>query len=97
MVSTLAFVFKIIRPIIFSKVKKVSFLQQRKFSTIKKISRNEGNFPLPRKFSTVKEIFYNQADFPQSSQSSTIKGIFHNQGNFLQTKTFKQPKRFSKS
>ena len=37
MVSTSAFVFKIIRPIIFSSVKKVSFPESRKYSTIKEI------------------------------------------------------------
>ena len=45
MVSTLAFAFKIIRPIIFSAVKKVNFLLSRKFSLIKELVQSQGNFP----------------------------------------------------
>ena len=54
MISLLVFVFKIIRPIIFSTVKKVTFPQSRKFSAIKKISQNQGNF-LQSTFSANKD------------------------------------------
>ena len=55
MVSTLAFVFKIIRPIIFSAVKKGSFPQLRKFSTAKDFFNNRRNFLQSRKFSANKD------------------------------------------
>ena len=60
MVSTLAFAFKIIRPIIFSAVKKVSFPQQRNFPTVKELFHNQGIFPQSKNISTVKKLFHNQ-------------------------------------
>ena len=71
MVSTLAFAFKIIRPIIFSAVKKVNFLLSRKFSLIKELVHSQGNFPWSKNFSTVIEIFHSQITFPQSSEFSS--------------------------
>ena len=50
LISTLAFAFKITRPIIFSAVKEVSFPQ----SII---------FPQSRKFSLIKEFFHSQRNF----------------------------------
>ena len=99
-VSTLAFVFKIITPIIFSAVKKVSFPQSRKFSTIKEIFQSikfstikeifhsQENFPQSRKFSKVKEIFHSQGNFQQSRDFSTVVKMFHSQGNFPQSRKF---------
>ena len=71
MVSTLAFAFKIIRPIIFSAVKKVNFLLSRKFSLIKELVHSQGNFLWSKNFSTVIEIFHSQITFPQSSEFSS--------------------------
>ena len=71
MVSTLPFVFEIIRPNIFSAVKNPQ-------STV----HSQGNFPQSSKFSTVKEIFtingifHNQGIFLQSRNFSTIKETF---------------------
>ena len=82
-VSTLAFVFKIIRSIIFSAVKKVSlhsqgtFLQSRNFSTVKKLLHSQGNFPQSGKFSTVVEIFHRCGIFHKFF--SLIKEVFHKQ------------------
>ena len=79
MVSTLAFVFKIIRPIIFSAVKKVSFPRSRNFSIVKEFFHSQGifsqsrNFPQSRNFSTVKEFFHSQVNFPQTRKFYLIK------------------------
>ena len=62
MVSTLAFAFKIIRPIIFSAVKEVNYPQSRNFSTVKEIFFDQGNVPESRK---------SQGIFPQSRKLST--------------------------
>ena len=70
MVSMLVFALKIIRPIIFSTVKKVTFLW--KLFT-KEVFHNQGIFPQLRKFSTVMGFFHNQGIFPQSRKFSTIK------------------------
>ena len=56
--STLAFVFNIIRPIVFSAVKIVSFEQSRKFSLIKEFFYSQETFLQTKNFSTVKEIFH---------------------------------------
>ena len=86
MVSKLAFVFKISRPIIFSGVKKVSFAQSRKFSLIKKFfhsqrnSLDQGVFLQSKKFSLINECFHSQKSFP--------KKILLDQGNFPQTRKF---------
>ena len=89
-VSTLAFAFKIIRPIIFSAVKKVSFPQSRKFCAVKELFHSQGNFP------QFKEIFHNQRILPLSWKFSTIKRFFHSRGNFLQTKFLHSQKVFWK-
>ena len=94
MVSTLAFVFKIISPIIFSTVKKESFPHSRKFSAIKEIFHSQGSIPQSKKFSTFKEIFHNQGNFPQSRSFSTIKEIFYTQGNLSQSRKFTTNKDF---
>ena len=67
MVSTLAFVFKIIRSIIFSAVKKINFPQSRKFSTVKKIFLDQGTLPQSRKFFAGKEIFHKQGIFTHTN------------------------------
>ena len=60
MVSTLAFTFKIIRPVPFSAVKKVNFPKSRKFFTIvessqiKKFFHSCGNFPQTKIFTMSK-------------------------------------------
>ena len=77
-----AFVFKIIRPIIFSVFKKGSLPQSRKFSTIKETLHNQGDFPQSRKNSTVKE------NFPQSRNFSTVVEILHNQRTFPPSRHF---------
>ena len=64
MVSTLAFVFRIIRPIIFSAAKNVNFPQSRAFSKVINF-RNQRNFPKSWKFSTVMKMFDKQESFPQ--------------------------------
>ena len=56
--STLAFIFNIIRPIVFSAVKIVSFEQSRKFSLIKEFFYSQETFLQTKNFSTVKEIFH---------------------------------------
>ena len=63
MVSALAFVFKIIRPIIFSAVKKVNFPLSRNFSTIKGLFYSQGTIPQSRDFSTIKELLQKQGSF----------------------------------
>ena len=45
MVSALEFAFKIVRPIIFSAVKKARFSQSMKFSLIKEFFHSQGNIP----------------------------------------------------
>ena len=54
MVPTVAFVFKTSRPITFFAVKKVSFSESRKFSTVKEIFHNQGNFPQSKSFLQTK-------------------------------------------
>ena len=93
-VSTLAFVFKIIRSIIFSAVKKVSlhsqgtFLQSRNFSIVKKLLHSQGNFPQSRKFSTIREVFHSCGNFSQMWNFPQI--FFLDKGSFSQTKIFTQ-------
>ena len=73
MVSTLAFTFKIIRPIVFSAVRKVSFPQSRKFFTIVESFHNQGIFPQSRKFCTKKD-FYNVKIFSANKdQKGSLK------------------------
>ena len=66
MVSTLAFAFKLIGPIIFSAFKKVSFQQSKHFSTFKELFHSQtivkeflhkNFFFLSRKFSTNKDFY----------------------------------------
>ena len=78
MVSTLAFVFRIIRLIIFSAVEKVIFPHSRKFST--------------KNFYLIKEVFQKHRSFPQSNKfyakmfSTNIrKNVFYKQWSFPQT------------
>ena len=87
MVLTLAFVFKIIRPIIFSAVKKVSFPQ-------KEIFLDQGNFPHSWNFSFIKKFFHCQGMFLQSNSFSTVKEFFHNKGISPQSKKFSLIKEF---
>ena len=79
-VSTPAFDFKFIRPIIFYEVKKVSFLQSMKFSLIKEFfhKKNLGKF-------STKKIF------PWSGDFSTKKDL----GKFSKKKFFSWSGRFS--
>ena len=65
MISMLAFVFKIIRPISFSAVENVSFPQSNKFSKVKELFHSQINFPKSRNFYTIKEVFHNQKNLPQ--------------------------------
>ena len=60
-VSTLAFAFKIIRPIIFQQSRKKVFYN---FSTITELFHSQGTFPLSRNFSTVKELFHSKGTVP---------------------------------
>ena len=60
MVPNLELAFKIIRPIIFPAIKKISFPQSRNFSTIKEIFHSQGTFPKSKK------LFHSQGTFPQS-------------------------------
>ena len=78
MVSTLAFVFRIIRLIIFSAVEKVIFPQSRKFST--------------KNFYLIKEVFHKHRSFLQSNKSyakmfstKIRKNVFNKQRSFPQT------------
>ena len=78
MVSTLAFVFRIIRLIIFSAVEKVIFPQSRKFST--------------KNFYLIKEVFHKHRSFLQSNKSyakmfstKIRKNVFNKQRRFPQT------------
>ena len=87
MVSTLALAFKIIKPIIFSTVRKVSFPQSKKFSLVKEFFHSQGNFPQTSKFST--KLFF----LPHTKKFSTDQVFFLDQGSFLQTKIFTQPKK----
>ena len=92
MISTLVFVFKIIRAIIFSTVKKISFHSQENFTWSRNF-HSQGVFPWSKNLSTVKEVFLDQRIFPQSRRISRIKEFFHrnillDQENFLQTTKF---------
>ena len=102
-VLTVEFVFKIIRPIIFSAVKKVSFPQSKEFSLIEEFFHSQGNFPpkhftWSRKFSTNRDVFhdffffFDQRNFPQTKNFSTSKNLFFDQGSFPQTNTLTQSK-----
>ena len=88
-ISMFAFAFKIIRPIIFSAVKKVTFQLSRNFSTIIEFFHSKGIFPQARTFSqsrnisTIEEIFPSQEISSQSRKFYTVKEFFYNQGNFL--------------
>ena len=83
-------VFKIIKPIIFSVVKKISFPQSRKFFLVKSI------FPQSRNFYTnkivFKQVFHSQGTCPQSSNVSlvkdTVKGFFVHHDNFPWLRNF---------
>ena len=90
MISTLIFTFEIIRPIIFSAVKKVTFPQSRKFSTVKNFFSTVKDyvFPQSRRFSAVKEILNSQGNFTHSMNISTVKKFFHSQRNFPQSRIF---------
>ena len=100
MVLTLAFVFKIIRPIIFSAVKKVSFPQKlnfswsRKFSTFKEFFFDQEIFLQSNSFSTVKEFFHNKGISPQSKKFSLIKEFLHIQRSFPWSRNFSTVKKF---
>ena len=85
MISTLVFTFEIIRPIIFSAVKKVTFPQSRKFSTVKKFFSTVKDyvFPQSRRFSAVKEILNSQGNFTHSMNISTVKNFFPHSRKFL--------------
>ena len=65
LVSTLAFVFKIIGPIIFSAVKEVNFLRSRNFSSFKELFHSQGTFP-QKDFYLIKTIFHKQESFLQT-------------------------------
>ena len=75
MVSKLAFAFKIIRPIIFSTVKKVSFPQSRNFSLVKELFHNQGPFLQSRNFchGAVVDILHGQGNFLQKNLTWSIK------------------------
>ena len=72
--------FKIIRPIIFSAVKKVIFTPSRKFSTVQEPFHSHGSFPESWKFSANKKVF--------------AKKFLLDQRSFPQTKIFKESKKF---
>ena len=105
MVSKLAFVFKISRPIVFSGVKKVSFCTVKEIFLDQEIFPQSKKFPWSRSFSTVKEIFIDQWMFPQSKKFSkknftwsrrfsTSREDFHSQGNVPQN-LFAWSRKFS--
>ena len=76
MVSTLAFAFKLIGPIIFSAFKKVSFQQSKHFSTFKELFHSQTivkEFLHKNIFFFIKEVFHKQR-------------LLHIQNIFLQTK-----------
>ena len=76
MVSTLAFAFKLIGPIIFSAFKKVSFQQSKHFSTFKELFHSQTivkEFLHKNFFFFIKEVFHKQR-------------LLHIQNIFLQTK-----------
>ena len=97
-VSTLAFVIKIIRLFSFSAVKKLNFPWSRNFSTVKELFHSQETFPQSRNFSTVMEIFHSHESFPQTRDFSANKSftltkevsqkqiLLHSQNNFLRTK-----------
>ena len=80
MVPNLELAFKIIRPIIFPAIKKISFPQSRNFSTIKELFHSQGTFPKSKK------LFHNHVSFTQSESFSTVVKIFHSPENVLQNK-----------
>ena len=78
MVPNLELAFKIIRPIIFPAIKKISFPQSRNFSTIKELFHSQGTFPKSKK------LFHSQGTFPQSCKFYTIRELLHSRENFSQ-------------
>ena len=109
MISTLAFALKVIRPIIFSAVKNVSFPHSsRKFPLIMEffhsqeieILHNQGTFPVKEFFHSQRifpqKILLNQGSFPQISKFSIVKEIFHTE-NLLDQGNFLQTRKFSKN
>ena len=89
MISMFVFAYKIIRPIIFSAVKKVTFS--------KEIFNSQGIFPQSKNFSTIKKIFHCQHIFPPSRNFFTIKDIFYSQGIFPQSRKFFTAREFQQS
>ena len=86
MVLTLALVFKIFRPNIFSAVKNINFPKSKKFPTMKEIFLNQGTFPQSSKFSKIKKVFQtkvllDQRSFPPARKFSTKKGFFLDEVN----------------
>ena len=71
MVPNLELAFKIIRPIIFPAIKKISFPQSRNFSTIKELFHSQGTFPQSCKFYTIRELLHSRENFSQSRKCST--------------------------
>ena len=88
MFSKLAFVFKIIRPIIFF------CSQESKFSTAMGIFHDQGIFPQSKKTLLDQGIFTQSRKF-STNQFYLSKEIFHKQGSFPQTKISTQSNRFS--
>ena len=98
MVSTLAFVFRIIRSILcshenkFFKVKE--FLpQSRNISIIKEIFQSQENFTQSRHFSTVKK-FFAQKNFTWSRKFSRNKNDFYCKDNFTWSRKFSTTMNF---
>lgn len=62
----------------------------KKFSTVRKVFRNQGNFWQSRKFSTIRKVFYNYGSLPWSVKFSTINKVSLNQAKifFLIKKLF---------
>ena len=75
-------VFKVIRSIIFSAVKRVSFPQSRNFLTVKKVF-HKTIFIWSRKFFTMKEFFHSHRIFP-AKKNYLIQEILHKQRSFPQ-------------
>ena len=81
-ISMFVFAFKVIRPIIFSAAKKVTFPLSRNFSTVNEFFHSQGIFPQARTFSqsrvisTIEEIFPSQGISSQSRKFYTVKEFF---------------------
>ena len=84
LVSTIAFVSKIIRPIIIF----IFCSQESKFSTAKEFLHSQGNVPWSRKFSTIKKFLHKQENFAQPQTFFLIKEFFCSQGFFPQSRKF---------